>query len=164
MNYQTVFELGDSIIDGIVPLVSFLVVGVVLFLLGAFYLVSSYRGGTPPVKKLTSAVMLIIGALWLSLSPTVLAVIEEKSTIQDLYDAGHYETVEGTVKVLREQPIDGDTVGDQIEIGGVRFTINFYIETPGYKHTIANGGALRDGVRARLRFRDGVILKVEVAN
>ena len=164
MNYQTVFELGNDIIDGIVPLVSFLVAGVILFLLGAYYLVSSYRGGTPPVKRLTSVIMVVIGALWLSLSPTVLAVIEEKSAIQDLYDAGHYESVEGVVKVLREQPVEGDTVGDLIEVGGFRFAINFYTETPGYKHTIANGGALREGVRARLRFRDDLILKVEVAN
>ena len=164
MNYLTAFELGDSVIEGIVPLVSFLVAGVILFLLGAYYLVSNYRGKKTPVKRLTSTVMVIIGALWLSLSPTVLAVIEEKTEIQELYDAGHYETVEGIVKVLREQPMEGDTVGDLIEVGGVRFAINFYIETPGYKHTIANGGALREGVRARLRFRDDLILKVEVAN
>ena len=91
-------------------------------------------------------------------------MIEEKNAIQELYDAGHYETVEGVVKVLREQPVEGDTVGDLIEVGGFRFAINFYTETPGYKHTISNGGALREGVRARLRFRDDLILKVEVAN
>jgi hypothetical protein len=34
--------------------------------------------------------------------------------------------------------------------------------TPGYQQTIAHGGALREGVYARLHHYDGVIIKVEV--
>jgi hypothetical protein len=34
--------------------------------------------------------------------------------------------------------------------------------TPGYKQTISHGGALREGVFARLHHYDGVILKGEV--
>ena len=162
MEYFTVYEIGDSVIEGIIPLVSFLVVGVILFLLGAYFLVGGYFGRYTSVKKRYSIVMVIIGALWLSLSPTVLSVIEEKNEIQNLYDANHYETVEGIVKVLREQPRSGASVGDLIEIGGVRFEINFYDETPGYRLTIANGGALKDGVRARLRYIGQFIVKVDV--
>ena len=163
MQYQTVYELGDSVINGIVPLVSFLVLGVLLFLLGVYQLVRRFYGQPVLVKKRTSIVMVVIGLLWLPLSPTVLAVIGEKNELQALYDAEHYETIEGVVKVLREQPREGDHLGELIEIGGVQFVINFYRETHGYSQTIANGGVLKEGVRARLRYRDQLILKVEVA-
>ena len=163
MNYRTVYEVGDTVISGPVPLVTFLIVGAFLFLFGIYLLVSRYRGKSTSMKKRTPIVMVIIGALWLSLSPTVLSIVKEKNEIQDLYDAGHYKTVEGVVKVLREQPQTGDYVGDLIEVGGIPFQINFYSEGNGHNLTIANGGALTGGAQVRIRYMNELILKVEVA-
>ena len=163
MQYQTIFELGQSITASTVPLVVFLALGALLFLLGIHYFISLHRRKPAPVKKMTAIFMVIIGALWLSLSPTVLSVIKDTNALQELYETDQFRVAEGEVKVLREQSREGDYIGDVIEVDGKQFAINYYTETHGYNVTIANGGVLKDGAQVRLRYIDRLIVKVELA-
>jgi predicted membrane channel-forming protein YqfA (hemolysin III family) len=71
-------------------------------------------------------------------------------------------TAEGVVHVSGMQAFNGHTPGDRITVGGQPFTVDYFYATPGYKQTIARGGALENGVYARLQHINGVILKVEV--
>jgi len=72
------------------------------------------------------------------------------------------QVAEGVVHVSGTQAYHGHNAGDQITVGGQPFVVNYFHATPGYKQTIARGGALRQGVYARVHHCNGVILKVEV--
>ena len=69
---------------------------------------------------------------------------------------------EGVVHVSHQQPYHGHSSGDKITVGGKPFVVDYFYATPGYTQTIAHGGALREGVCARLVHYNGVITKVEV--
>ena len=84
------------------------------------------------------------------------------SALTDAYQKGQYDVVEGDVVVLHRQPVSGHTKGDVIRVGGTTFEIDHFLATPAYHDTIAHGGVLKDGVRARIYHRDGAILRVDV--
>jgi hypothetical protein len=70
--------------------------------------------------------------------------------------------VEGPVHVFSKQPEGGHARGDRILINGVRLGVDFFSSTPAYKQTIAHGGALREGVHARVWHCDGLILRADI--
>src|SRR5438477_78309 len=72
------------------------------------------------------------------------------------------DVIEGVISVKHEQPASGHTKGDVITIEGKEFEVNQFLVTPGYKTTISHGGALKQGVYARLHYHDGIILKAEI--
>ena len=84
------------------------------------------------------------------------------SQFAHLYATQQYQVVEGPVQVLRLQPKGGHAPGDLIEISNKQFEIDYYLDTVGYKQTIANGGALTEGTYARVYFVDDTIIRVEV--
>lgn len=102
------------------------------------------------------------GLGWFRFSPSILATYSHADKLYADYQNRRYDTVEGTVYVLREQPEIGHAPGDLILIGGKEFVINYFRMTPGYRRTISHGGALRNGVYARLCYRDGHILRVDI--
>lgn len=75
---------------------------------------------------------------------------------------GNTRIAEGVVHVSFVQGYHGHSAGDQITVGGQPFDVDHFRVTPGYDQTIARGGALREGVYARLHHYNGVITKVEV--
>jgi hypothetical protein len=79
-----------------------------------------------------------------------------------LNKAKNAQVVEGIVHVSHMQPYHGHTSGDKITVNGEPFEVDFFYAGPGYKDTIARGGALREGTYARIHHCDGVIVKVEV--
>ncbi|MBI5725383.1 MAG: hypothetical protein HZA50_15610 [Planctomycetes bacterium] len=80
----------------------------------------------------------------------------------DAYRSGRAGIIEGEVHVLHEQPASGHSDPDIIEIGGVRLTVNAFGRVPVYKETIASGGALREGVHARVYYYSEKILRVDI--
>jgi hypothetical protein len=91
----------------------------------------------------------------------ILAVISGGWSLRRAW-RGERRVTEGVIHVTHQQPAHGHSSGDKISVGGRAFEVNYYLATPGYKQTIAHGGALREGVYARLHYEGGVILKVEV--
>lgn len=75
---------------------------------------------------------------------------------------GPSEVTEGTVHVTHMQSEHGHSDGDKIIVGGKQFEINHFAWTPSYRRTIAYGGALREGVYARLHHYGDTIVKIEV--
>jgi hypothetical protein len=75
---------------------------------------------------------------------------------------GRCGIAEGVVRVLRQQPAGGHAAGDRVRLGDREFEVNYYRSTLAYNQTIAHGGALTDGTRARVHYLDGAILKVEI--
>ena len=82
--------------------------------------------------------------------------------LAEAYEKKRYEVAEGIVTVLREQPAHGHSSGDKVVVDGKQFEVNYFHVTPAYRQTIAQGGALRAGVYARLSHVDGQIVRVEI--
>ena len=72
------------------------------------------------------------------------------------------DAVEGQVHVISKQPEGGHAIGDQIRIADRKLEISYYDGGLGYRKSIKHGGALTEGIWARLHVRDGNILKVEI--
>ena len=80
----------------------------------------------------------------------------------DAYAAGRCEIVEGEVAVRRQQAFHGHSSGDLVVVAGREFEVNYFRATPAYSRTLAHGGALGNGVHARICHLDGEILRLEV--
>jgi hypothetical protein len=75
---------------------------------------------------------------------------------------GKCSVVAGIVHVIHQQPYGGHDAGDHIMIGGQDFQYSDYSASLSYAQTISHGGALKEGVRARLFCLGGKILEVQV--
>lgn len=163
MDLVTVFEItswsngirADALFD--------FAVGVGSLSFGIFLLVRARRARE--LSKAWPMALFIIGwsLFWLvgGLPLWKIATVGIRELVQ-VHENGQDEVTEGPVHVSFQQPAWGHTSGDKITVGGKPFEVNYYLVTPGYRRTISHGGALREGVFARLRHFRGVILKVEV--
>jgi len=115
-------------------------------------------------RKMFNAVSLIgFGAIWLIVTlPLWNLATPDSDRLPLIQLSGPSEVTEGAVHVTHPQPEHGHAAGDRISVGDRQFEIDYFRVTPGYRQTIAHGGALREGVYARLHHYDGVIIKVEV--
>ena len=143
-----------------------LAIGVIILTAGILGLILRKRtGGRFPKKLYGPAFMTGWGILWLLIHiPFWRIGTAEIDNLLSVYHNGKSPTTEGIVHVSHEQPATGHTAGDKITVGDQTFEVNYFLVTPGYKQTISHGGALREGVFARLHYYHGVILKVEVGN
>jgi hypothetical protein len=115
-------------------------------------------------RQMFNAVSLIgLGTIWLIVTlPLWNLATSDTDRLLLIQLSGHREVTEGAVHVTHMQPLHGHAAGDKIIVGDRQFEIDSFLVTPGYRQTIAHGGALREGVYARLHHYDGVIIKVEV--
>jgi hypothetical protein len=112
---------------------------------------------------LVTGILIVIGVcLTLAFTGSYFVQRNTASQFAHLYATQQYQVVEGPVHVLRLQPKGGHARGDLIEIGNKQFEIDYYLDTVGYRQTIANGGVLTEGTYARVYFVDDTIIRVEV--
>lgn len=71
--------------------------------------------------------------------------------------AGRCEVLEGRVENLESLPKQ-----ESFSLDGVRFEYSDYVVAPGFSHTAAHGGPLREGLPVRLCHADGHILRLEI--
>ena len=64
--------------------------------------------------------------------------------------------------VIRKQPKGGHAPGDLIKINGVDFVINKFSSDRYYTQTIAYGGALQEGVIAKVFYVRDKIMRVDI--
>jgi hypothetical protein len=140
-----------------------MVIGIGTAIAGMVWLVRVLRMRAGWRQMFNSVFLIGFGAIWLivTLPEWNLATSDTDRLIQ-IQHSGQSEVTEGTVHVTHMQPVNGHASGDKIIVGNRQFEINYFLLTPGYRQTIAHGGALREGVYARLSHYDGVIIKVEV--
>jgi hypothetical protein len=138
-------------------------IGVVFLIAGIRGLIRKRTEGRFPKQLVGSAFMIGWAVLWIVMHIPLWRIGTTNIThLLDTYRNGKSQIAEGIVHVLHEQPAHGHSSGDKITVGGQTFEVNYFLVTPGYKQTISHGGALREGVFARLHYYDGVILKVEI--
>lgn len=106
--------------------------------------------------------IVITSILLIGLSTVFIRTIVLSNRLVSAYEHGEYEVVEGTAVVVHVQPSGGHDRGDIVCIGRDVFTINYFHTTPGYNLTITHGGALRDGVYARVYHKKGTIMRIDI--
>jgi hypothetical protein len=161
--FTTVFEITASG-NGLRGEVLFdVAIGVLAVTIGVVLVVRAWRRHARLRERVVPALFVVWGAVWLAgQTPMWHIGISETGRLVELQRSGRSEVTEGVVHVGHQQPAHGHSSGDKITVGGRQFEVNHYLATPGYRQTIAHGGALREGVYARLHHEGGVILKVEV--
>ncbi len=78
------------------------------------------------------------------------------------YLAGEVLVSEGPVVIVYDSSVEREAADDLFEIGGERFLLRLFALEPGYHTTRGQGGALQEGVFARVASFEGQLLKVEV--
>jgi len=110
----------------------------------------------PPTFGIVVGSIILIGA-----STIFIHSIIQSNRLVSEYERGEYEVVEGIINVLHMQPAHGNGRGDIVRIGNVEFEI-IYRSKPGYTLTIANGGVLRDGIYARVYYKEDNIMRIDI--
>jgi hypothetical protein len=158
---HTVFEITGGGIPGSV--LFGMAVGIGAMIAGMVRLVRRWRMEAGWRKMFDHVFLIAFGAIWLAVTwPLWNLATSDVDRLVQIQRSGQSEVTEGTVHVTHMQPLHGHAAGDKIIVGDRQFEINYFLATPGYRQTIAHGGALREGVYARLHHYDGVIIKVEV--
>ena len=140
-----------------------MVIGIGAAIAGMVWLVRVWRMQAGWRQTFNSVFLIGFGAIWLIVTlPLYNLVTSDTDRLRLIQLSGQSEVTEGTVHVTHMQPRHGHADGDKIIVGDRQFEINYFMVTPGYRQTIAHGGALREGVYARLHHYEGVIIKVEV--
>lgn len=153
--YITVFEISKAADEGAKHLLT-----IILKAAGLLWLLAVLRWRRrKPVEYIMPIVLMAAGfaGLFISLNKHRMA-----ESLYEIYQNHQYDIVEGTVKVSFEQPANGHTQGDIIIINDKVFEINYFLVTPCYHTTIAYGGVLKDGVRARVYHYNDNILRVDI--
>jgi len=163
-SFKTVFEYSTAVSDIRAEILFRLLIGVVVVLVGVYGLSSRIKSdGFWTPKSISPVLFMFLGIVWLAAHAFLNFVSEDSiGSVRKSYQAKKFDVVEGTVVVKHEQPVTGHDKGDIISIGGKEFEIDFYRQGPCYTATIAHGGALHNGVYARLSYVDDKILKVEI--
>jgi hypothetical protein len=75
---------------------------------------------------------------------------------------GRCKIVEGRVEHFHPMPAQGHDV-EHFDVRGVEFSYSDYIITAGFNNTASHGGPIREGLPVRICYRDGEILRLQVA-
>ena len=143
-----------------------LAIGIAVLIGGAFGFLRASKNEERSVKKLVApAFMMAWSVVWLIAHIPLWRIgTTQTNRLLDIYHNGKSQVVEGIVHVSHAQPAHGHSSGDKITVGDQTFEVNYFRVTPGYRRTISHGGALREGVFARLHYYEGIILKVEIGD
>jgi len=136
----------------------FLAVGVI-----AVIVMTTEKTSTPREGVFKRVFLLVWGTFWISASLFwFVSAARETHKLTQALKEGRCAVVEGTVSVLREQPMSGHAAGDRIRIGDKEFVYSYFVASPGYHMTVSHGGALVNGASVRLHYLGETIVKVEV--
>ena len=108
-----------------------------------------------------SAALIFVGVAALNIvNNTDGYLVKDCARLQSLYDSQEYRLAEGAVHVLQS-----DRKRDKISVDGTVFDVDYFLETCGYKASVANGGILAEGVYAKVYYsNDRTILRIDVKN
>lgn len=163
--YQAVWDVASASQDAELGPWVRLVAGVVMTGLAVVGIAfrNRFKGRLANAGK-SAVLLLFIALLWTAFHAYFLfQYLGEREQLVALYETNAYESVEGVVQVLHEQPRSGHDQGDIVKIGEQQFEINYYRKTHAYRTTLAHGGVLRDGVTARVGYVNDEILAIEIA-
>jgi hypothetical protein len=162
--YTTIFTVYDGFWRVAGTALGFLAIGIVVLVIAVTWIRSLRREKQWNSKEgFKPGFLLVWSIIWILGGGSAFSVNLWRSyALVRAYRDGAAQVVEGTVQVISRQPEGGHARGDLIRIGEVRFGVDYFSLTPAYSQTIAHGGALRDGVQARVWHCDGLILRADI--
>ena len=78
------------------------------------------------------------------------------------YQRGEFQTVEGAVFDFHPMPYEGHQ-DECFSVQDQRFCYSDYDIAPGFHNAASHGGPIRSGLQVRIAYREGVILRLDVA-
>lgn len=87
----------------------------------------------------------------------------------DVYEHKNYRVVEGVVEDFKPKKLFTKNKIERFSVNGVRFSYSDLIRNPGFRHSNAYGGPIREGLQVRISYMiinqalDKWILKLEIA-
>jgi hypothetical protein len=160
MHYVTVFDAAsDPLRHWWFPALglSFALVGAAMIFIPRF---QRFRGvGGRGIAGL-GALLLLSSILWTSLAS--LGMISVNRTAQREVKSGVCTVVEGAVTDFHPMP-EGGHPPENFRVNGVRFEYSDFMITGGFNNTASHGGPIRGGLPVRICYRDGEILRLEIA-
>jgi hypothetical protein len=108
------------------------------------------------------AAQIVMGVFPIIALLAALAIYREFSAAKERYRRGGYSVVEGTVADF----VPGSSLAHRTEsfrVGRQRFRYLSAVVSPYYHRTADQGGLVRPGLAVRISYRDGNILRLEVA-
>lgn len=162
--YQIIWQISSNANGNRSDLIVGIVIGVVFVFIGVLgALIKQRTNWKLSERSLSPNFMILFGVLWLFISVSfALGGFGDCKKLNTIFTNKKYSVVEGIVHVSHEQLFHGHSKGDIVEIGGKKFEVNYFAATSGYKQTISHGGALQEGVYARIKYYDEHILSVEI--
>ena len=160
-NFITVYEISKGF-DRVLGIGC--IVGIIAIIIGIIGMVIQKRShgnwpiliGPPIIGVIVGGIIFIVSLL------SFLGSITESNRLVSVYKSGKCQVLEGFVQVLHRQPLEGHTKGDIVRINGQELEINAFVQTQAYSHTISQGGALHEGVYARVYHHNGNILRIDI--
>lgn len=164
MEYTTVFDIGNSPDSDLYSFYGRIILGIVILSVGVLTLRLKFKGRSNWKYGWYGPIFLTGWGLIWTLVHSVIAYSEYNKFqhILKIYTEKRYEISEGIVRVTHEQPATGHARGDIVEIGNSTLEIDYFVTAPTYHQTIAYGGALKNGIRARVYHVYGQLIRVDV--
>jgi hypothetical protein len=109
----------------------------------------------------------MFGAFWATQALFFLAIaifgtyLRQESLIQVLR-TGHVEVVEGDIEHFQPMP-EGCHAPERFDVAGHRFAYKDCFDAGGFNQSSTKGGPLEQGQHVRIFYRDGLILKLQLA-
>lgn len=99
---------------------------------------------------------------WNAISlPASWRIYRNHGRAQEWLRSGDCEVVEGPVEAFHPMPYHGHS-NESFTVAGVRFSYSDFDDSkPGFNRTLSHGGPVNAGMRVRLHYREGSILKIE---
>ena len=160
--FETVFIYSEGLEHSHYIKIILVCIGIIAFLL--LPVIIKKKDGRKPDKIDRTIIYLCAIPLLLMLTNLIIYIgqIKKFTFYKSYYLTNRYEISEGIVKVLFEQPYEGHSKGDLVEINGVKFVVNYFTNDLIYRKTISHGGFLKKGVYAKIYHSGKQILRIDI--
>jgi hypothetical protein len=105
--------------------------------------------------------VLVFAILWTLIAAAAIGIGSYRAWRE--LKTGDYRVVEGRVENFEPMPWAGH--GDEsFDVNGVHFAYSDYVVTSGFNNAASHGGPIRAGLPVRIAYKDGQILRLEIAH
>ena len=165
VEYHTVFTVlqktAPSSQEFVMVPVIVIVVGIVVGA-GAIIRRRAVRGVRPSLLIVCASLVLIGAYVLHSVSGLGARIRDRYDRAKNVYLAGQYSVVEGSVANFHPMPASGHD-NETFSVNGVRFSYSDFDGSPCFNNTASHGGPMREGLRVRIAYWGNCILRLEVA-
>jgi hypothetical protein len=155
IQYTTVYQITQ-----LAPDWPFACIGLLPLLAGGVIFWGKRRFGWTKPHWLFAVFCCIFGVLWVAGIGTTTLSADRQAFVA--YQRGEFQTVEGAVFDFHPMPYEGHQ-DECFSVQDQRFCYSDYDIAPGFHNAASHGGPIRSGLQVRIAYREGVILRLDVA-